>query len=175
MRTTDTHVYFWHGEFSNWHKCQFRYKKLNFYNTEQAFMWEKAVCFGDMEAAALIMKTPDPAEAKRIGRTVKNFQDEKWAIVSFSVMAAVNFEKYNQHPYLRSKLFATGNKTLVEASPVDKIWGVGLHWKDDQILDENNWKGMNLLGRALMYVREQLKSKYNDEWEFENELSEYED
>lgn len=159
-RITDTHVFFWGSEFSNWFECRpnnIKYKGLTFFNSEQAFMWEKAIFFGDMESAEKILKDPDPARCKAIGRRIENFNAEEWAKVSYEIMVAVNYAKYSQNPRLKRTLLSTENKTIVEASPYDKIWGIGLHWEDDACLDEKNWDGQNLLGKALMEVREKLR------------------
>lgn len=160
-RVTDTHVFFWGGEFSNWHETQFKYKGLTFFNSEQAFMWEKAIYFNDHEMAELILHTPNPKEAKALGRKVRGFNVEEWMLHSFTFMVAVNLAKYDGNGFrnkvVRKQLLETENKILVEASPYDKIWGIGLHWNDDACLDESKWQGMNLLGKALMEVRKQLK------------------
>jgi len=165
-RVTDTHVFFWGGEFSNWYECPFKYKNITFFNTEQAFMWEKALFFNDIETAEQILKTPNPKENKALGRKVKNFDGESWLIASYPIMVGVNLAKYGQknenNKYYRCErakklLLSTGDKVIVEASPYDKIWGIGIHWEDDDCLDETKWKGMNLLGKALMEVRKQLK------------------
>lgn len=161
-RVTNTHVYFWSGIFSNWFECKFKYKGITFFNSEQAFMWEKAVYFGDMETAGLIIKTPNPKENKALGRKVKNFNTEQWLIVSFKVMVDVNYAKFTQNLRLKTALLNTKAKTIVEASPVDKIWGVGLIWSNDNILNESNWQGMNLLGKALMEVRKKIRSEYSE-------------
>lgn len=162
MRTTDTHVFFWGGEFSNWFAAYFEYEDHEFYNSEQAFMWKKAKFFGDEEIAELILHTQNPRDAKALGRKVRGFDAERWAMVSYPIMIAVNVEKYMQNPRLEEKLLATGDKTLVEASPYDKIWGIGLSEDDDRCLDEHQWQGMNLLGKALMLVRKQLKQVKNE-------------
>lgn len=162
MRTTDTHVFFWGGEFSNWFTCYFNYEDHEFFNSEQAFMWKKAEFFGDEEMAELILHTQNPKQAKALGRKVRGFDAEKWAMVSYPIMIAVNAEKYNQNPRLREKLLATSDKTLVEASPYDKIWGIGLSEDDDRCLDEHQWQGMNLLGKALMQVRTLLKQQEDE-------------
>lgn len=125
-------------------------------------MWEKARYFGDEEMAELILHTQNPKEAKALGRKVRGFDAERWMIGSYVVMMAVNYPKYNQNPKLKEKLLATGDKTLVEASPYDKIWGIGLSEDDDRCLDEHLWQGMNLLGKALMEVRYQLKQQEDD-------------
>lgn len=162
-RVTNTHVYFWGSYLSNWYECRFKYKNLNFYNTEQAFMWEKAVYFGDMKIAEEILRTPNPKENKALGRKVKNFNANEWTKVSFQIMVDVNNEKFTQNRLLKSNLLETGNKILVEASPKDNIWGIGLIWSDDRVLDDFNWIGLNLLGKALMVVRENIKSKMSKE------------
>ena len=153
-RVTDTHVYFWGDPtFSNWGQARIVYKDKVFQNTEQAFMWEKAKFFGDEETAEEILKNDNPSMAKKLGRKVKNFDNERWMINSFTFMVAVNKAKFLQHEKMAKILLSTADKTIVEASPYDKIWGVGLHWNDDAILDEHKWQGLNLLGKALMEVR----------------------
>jgi ribA/ribD-fused uncharacterized protein len=156
MRTTDTHIFFWGTEFSNWYASGFTYKGRYFNNSEQAFMWEKAEYFGDEEIAERILSTPSPKEAKALGRKVRGFDAEKWLVISYPIMIAVNGTKYLQNPRLKEMLLATGDKILVEASPYDKIWGIGLREDDDRCLDEHQWQGMNLLGKALMQIRQQL-------------------
>ena len=161
-RITDKYVFFWGSEFSNWYECRLpfiKYKGITFFNSEQAFMWEKAVYFGDMIIAKKIVETPNPKENKGLGRKVKGFDVEKWSEVNFQFMVDVNYAKYSQNPRLKATLLSTGDKIIVEASPYDTIWGIGLHWEDDDVLDESKWKGQNLLGKALMEVRKQLRNE----------------
>ncbi|MFW6273194.1 MAG: NADAR family protein [bacterium] len=158
-RITFTHVYFWGGEFSNFYLVKIKYNGINFYSTEQIFMWEKALYFNDKETAAKIMVESEPSTCKALGRQVKNFDANKWSEVSYDIMVNANYEKYTQSLMLKDILLATKNRVLVEASPYDKIWGVGLHQDDDRILDEKNWKGQNLLGKALMEVRDKIKNE----------------
>ena len=165
-RETDKYVFFWDGEFSNWYPCRhknIRYKGLTFFNTEQAFMWEKAIFFGDMETAKQIVENPDPARCKKLGRLVKGFDAEKWSEVSYDIMVAVNYAKFSQNGILKNILLETEDKIIVEASPYDKIWGIGLHWEDDDCLDMAKWKGENLLGKALMCVRNKIKLESKNE------------
>lgn len=167
MRTTDTHVYFWGGEFSNFHPCKFGLIPWepdvnmelddSYKSSEQAYMAAKAVFFGDFLIFNEILKAQSPREAKDLGRKVRGFNPVVWDIMKFSYMVFVNYCKYSQNPELKKLLLDTGNKTLVEASPVDLIWGVGFKEDDDLILDEKNWKGQNLLGKALMEVRKLLQ------------------
>jgi hypothetical protein len=156
-RVTDTHVYFWGSELSNWHECKFRHKGLTFFNSEQAFMFEKALYFQDTDMAKKICETSNPSVAKKLGRQVKGFDTLKWSKVCYDIMVVVNMAKYSQSLILRNALMETEDRILVEASPYDTIWGVGLGAENDDILDENKWKGQNLLGKALMEVRENLK------------------
>jgi ribA/ribD-fused uncharacterized protein len=156
-RITDKYVFFWGSELSNWFECRFKYKNLKFYNSEQAFMWEKAVFFGDMDTAALIMKTPAPNQCKKLGRIVKNFNTDVWLSAGYEVMVAVNLAKFGQNLRLKETLLSTEDKIIVEASEYDTVWGIGLHWSDDKVLDEKNWKGQNLLGKALMCVRDKIR------------------
>ena len=156
-RITDTHVFFWNGEFSNFYPCNFKYKEHIFHNSEQAFMWEKAMFFNDKESASMILACPTPSIAKKLGRKVKNFEQTVWLSAGYEVMVNAVYAKFDQNKDLKAILLSTGDKTLVEASPVDIIWGIGLHWDDDKVLDESQWRGMNLLGKALMEVREILR------------------
>lgn len=110
--------------------------------------------FGDEEIAAQCLKETNPKKVKELGRKVKGFDADKWSEVSYQIMVDVNIPKWEK---LKDKLLATGSRTLVEASPYDKIWGIGMHEDDAGIEDESNWQGMNLLGKALMEVRTKLK------------------
>lgn len=164
MKITDTHVYFWGGTFSNWCPATFSTDAdvgIKFLNTEQAFMWYKADFFGDLEIRNKIEHETDgnPKEAKKLGRLIRGFDAEKWVKASFTVMVDVNRLKYMQNPKMAKELLDTGNRILVEASPYDKIWGVALGEDDPLILDEKNWQGQNLLGKALMEVRQYLKEE----------------
>jgi ribA/ribD-fused uncharacterized protein len=157
-KVTDTHVYFWGDPtLSNWGPAEFDYMGEHFYNSEQAYMWEKAMFFDDFETAEKILATDNPSVAKDLGREVRNYNDEQWSVVRFGYMVDVCFEKFKQNPHRLETLLSTEDRIIVEASPHDRVWGVGLHWTDEKILDEKNWKGENLLGKALMRVRDGLK------------------
>lgn len=150
VRETKTHIYFWNGVFSNFYLIEFEYKGHTFACTEQAFMWEKAMYFKDYDVAEEVLRTTVPIEAKRLGRKVKNFDPEIWMDVCKDYMYAVNLEKWK---LMKDIILSTGDKILVEASPYDTIWGVGLEKNNDLILDEKNWNGTNFLGEVLMKVR----------------------
>ena len=149
---TNTHLYFWGSVFSNFYPIKFIHQNNVFYNSEQAFMWRKALYFNDLETASKILKDSNPQSAKSLGRKIKNYNDT-WDNVREQIMTEVNIDKY-QDNNLQKILLSTYPLIIVEASPVDKIWGVGLSKEDPLILNENNWQGQNLLGKVLMYVRE---------------------
>lgn len=161
MKSTDTMVIFYTNYFSNFHKCKFMENGIIFNCTEQYFMYYKALTFADKNntnenIAAKILQTTDPFEIKRLGREVRDYDDGLWSAIRYGIMLRGNILKYTQNTDLMIKLSSTGNKTLVEASPTDTIWGVGLAEKDPLILDSNNWTGQNLLGKCLMEVRTRL-------------------
>jgi ribA/ribD-fused uncharacterized protein len=168
MNVTDKHVLFW-GEWpSNWYRAEFDAEVLingkketkHFYNSEQYFMYMKAIIFGDYEIAEKILATKDPKKAKELGRIVRNYDDKVWNDMRYKVMVDANKAKYSQNEDLK-KLITSDEfkgKGFVEASPVDKVWGIGLGEKDPLADDEKNWKGQNLLGKSLDEVREWLLS-----------------
>lgn len=160
MRETETHIYFWNGIYSQWEPSEFRIDGAKYNCAEQYMMAEKARLFNDIEAYTDIMLTKSPSEQKAIGRRVKNFDPVKWNEVCRLVVYRANHAKFSQNPKLLEELIASHPKKIVEASPYDTIWGVGLHFTDDKILDEKNWKGQNLLGEAIMQVRSDLTQLY---------------
>ena len=157
-RITNTHIFFWGSELSNWYVCVFKYKGHEFRNSEQAFMWEKAMHFNDITIANEILKEPNPRRNKELGRKVRNFNGEEWAKVSLKYMIDINYVKWSSNDKLKKLLLSTDNKILVEASPYDTIWGIGIHWDDDDVLDEKKWKGTNWLGKSLMEVRNKIRN-----------------
>ncbi len=159
-RETQTHLYFLRGVFSNFQTCNITHKGLIFPTTEHAFMWEKAQHFGDTQAAQEILNTKTPADAKAIGRRVKNFNVAEWSKVSEQYMFDVNLAKYQQNPQLAKYLLSTEMKTLVEANgKPDLIWSCGLYANNPRIEDSSKWPGKNLLGKVLMEIREKLRSR----------------
>ena len=156
--TTETHVFFLRGVFSNFTSTpMMQYKGHSFQTTEQAFMWAKAQLFGDKDSARLILAEKNPAKAKELGRGVKGFNPTHWDINKEFLMYEVNLAKYSQFDDYKSVLLSTGEKQLVEVNGKDTIWGIGLYANDPRVLDEKQWRGQNLLGKVLMRVREELK------------------
>lgn len=153
---TNTHLFFWGSIFSNFYLAPFTYKGISFKSSEQAFMYAKAKHFKDELNAAKILTVSSPKEAKALGRTVTPFNAREWSDVSYAYMVEILLEKFSQNPSLKRTLVSKKDKIFVEASPFDKIYGIGLHWKDPLCLDEKNWKGQNLLGKALNEVCNKL-------------------
>ena len=167
MRVTDKHVFFW-GEWpSNWYKCYFKVnhegKEYDFFNSEQYFMWMKAITFGDEEVAEKILKKgKNPKTAKALGREVKNYDDKKWNEIRYKIMVDANYYKYSQSEELKELLLNPefNGKHFVEASPLDGIWGIKCG-ETEALDDKSNWNGQNLLGKALDEVREMLLNEKN--------------
>lgn len=123
---------------------------------EHWMMAAKARLFGDEEIARQIIRTTDPGAAKKLGRKVKAFDPGIWDAHKFDIVVEGNFHKFSTHAALKNFLLATGSSILVEASPLDTIWGIGLTQEDPCVYDPTKWLGENLLGFALMQVRDQL-------------------
>ena len=163
IKCTDKFAFFYTEWPSNFAKTSFTWEafgeKPTFFCTEQAFMWAKAKYFGDETSTLkIIAEQKSPMACKQLGRLVENYDDKKWSLVRYSFMHDVNYEKYKQDLELRAKLLNPqfDNKTFVEASPTDRIWGVGLAQYDPNIVDEINWRGQNLLGKVITQVRAEI-------------------
>ncbi len=144
------------GCLSQWQACSFVVDGVRYRSAEQYMMAEKARIFGDDETLEKILSAKLPRKIKALGREVKSFDGKKWDRVKFKVVVSGNMAKFSQNRELLSFLLGTGDAMLVEASPKDSIWGVGLKESDRDILDPDKWKGENLLGKALVEVRSKL-------------------
>ena len=144
------------GCLSQWQECSFVVDGVSYSSAEQFMMAEKARTFGDVDTLEKILAAKLPRKIKALGREVKGFDGKKWDSVKSDVVVRGNMAKFSQNRELLSFLLGTGDAMLVEASPEDCIWGVGLKESDRDILDPDKWKGENLLGRALMEVRAKL-------------------
>jgi ribA/ribD-fused uncharacterized protein len=156
---SNKYVLFWHGPFSQWHPSEFKVDGITYNCAEQYMMAEKARLFGDSKSRGKIMKSNSPREQKALGRQVSNFDKGKWESVAREIVFKGNMAKFSQNKDLKEKLLATGDKTLVEASPYDKVWGIGLSANDPNATKPGNWKGTNWLGEVLMRVRKELSEK----------------
>lgn len=144
---------------SQWWPASFRIGGITYPTAEHWMMAAKARLFGDDDAWDHVVSTTDPAEAKRAGRGVRGFDETTWAAVRFGLVVAGNHAKFSQNPQLRSFLTATAGEVLVEASPYDRVWGSGLGMADRNARNPSVWPGLNLLGFALMRVREELLAR----------------
>ena len=150
------YVFFWDGIYSQWYNAPMVIDGITYNCCEQYMMHQKALTFGDTETAELIMKTESPRDQKALGRQVKNFDKAKWNSVCVGIVYKGNYAKFSQNVDLADELLATGNKIIVEASPYDTIWGIGMGEKEPGIKNPANWKGLNLLGWSIMLVRKEL-------------------
>lgn len=157
-------TFFWHGPFSQWHKSKFISNGVEYFWCEQFMMASKARLFKDDITLEKIMKSTSPKEIKDLGREVKNFNQEVWDKYKFNIVMMGNFCKFNQNIGLKNLLLETGNTILVEASPYDKVWGIGLSEESLDALDMNKWMGENLLGKALTSVRDIIRVKEHSDY-----------
>ncbi|SDL00320.1 hypothetical protein SAMN05421823_104115 [Catalinimonas alkaloidigena] len=142
--------------FSQWWSAPFEVEGITYLTAEHYMMAEKARLFGDEDVRAQILEATHPHQVKKLGRQVRNYADTVWQQHRFDIVVAGNLAKFSQHPPLREFLVATKERILVEASPVDSIWGIGLTGDDPRAAQPHQWQGLNLLGYALMEVRDRL-------------------
>ena len=145
------------GCFSQWQKSYFEEDDYEYCCAEQYMMGQKALLFNDKESFEKILVEKHPKIIKALGRQVKNFDAKEWDKIKYKVVLDGNFYKFSQNKEMLEILLSTDNKILVEASPYDKIWGVGLDENNEKIYNPNYWKGENLLGFALMEIRDLLE------------------
>lgn len=146
-----------YGYLSNWWLSEFQIKNHTFSSLEQYMMYEKAICFQDIETAQQILETKDVGKIKALGRAVKQYEDSVWNGIRQIVVYRGLLEKFKQNSDLKEKLLETGDAILAECAVRDCIWGIGLSMKDERRFDRSQWKGQNLLGYTLMEVRKELQ------------------
>jgi ribA/ribD-fused uncharacterized protein len=150
-------TFFWSGPFSQWYPCKFEISGFMYNCAEQYMMEQKALLFGDHAAAARIRLAKKPREQKAIGRTVEHFEPGRWGTHARDIVYAGNWAKFSQNDDLKAKLLKTGGTILVEASPKDRIWGIGLGEHDPRALVQSTWRGSNWLGQVLTAVRDDIQ------------------
>ena len=162
------YVFFWghtpkHGEavgkhvFSQWFQAPFTVDGVSYPTAEHWMMAEKARLFGDRETRDRILAAGNPGEAKKLGREVRGFSEQVWDAARWEIVVRGNVAKFGQHPELGAYLANTGDRVLVEASPPDRVWGIGLAQDDPAAENPELWRGLNLLGFALMEARARLR------------------
>lgn len=143
---------------SQWWPAAFAVDGIGYSSAEHFMMAAKAMVFGDTGTAERIRAAPHPGAAKALGRQVRGFEEKQWAERRFELVVTGNMAKFGQHRDLRDFLLGTGSRVLVEASPRDRIWGIGLAAHDERATSPDCWRGLNLLGFALMEVRHRLRA-----------------
>ena len=164
--TRDDFVFFWGHEdrgkgltkvcLSQWYQCPFVVEGQYYNCTEQYMMAEKARIFGDEEIRQQILAEYSQMAMKKLGRKVRNYDDEIWKVKRFDVVVKGNIAKFSQNEKLLDFLLSTDDKILVEASPKDTVWGIGLDESSPEAIQPRKWIGENLLGFALMEVHDIL-------------------
>ncbi|SDH42538.1 hypothetical protein SAMN05421505_115118 [Sinosporangium album] len=163
------YLYFWghqparNGEInqsclSQWWPVEFTDNGHAFASAEHYMMTHKAWLFDDEETAERVLTARHPGEAKALGREVRDFDEAVWAAHRRTIVVRGNIAKFGQHPALKEYLFGTRHRVLVEASPKDRVWGIGLTASDPRAASPSTWLGTNLLGFALMEARGHLLS-----------------
>lgn len=155
--STENVLFFYGGMLSQWYPAPMMVDGVLYCTAEQYMMAMKADTFDDQDTKHLIMKTISPREQKALGRLVQGFKPEIWNLVAREVVFDGNMAKFQQNPILKDYLLSTGTQELVEASPTDCVWGIGLGESNPMIQDRKNWRGTNWLGLALMAVRMRLR------------------
>lgn len=156
MTDAERFTFFLDGPFSQWFDSPFTVDGQVYLCAEQFMMAEKARLFADAGMLSAILAAPHPSEHKELGRRVSGFDDAVWKAEARRIVHRGNLAKFSQNPELRGRLAATRGTTLVEASPFDRLWGIGLLASDPRALSRATWRGANWLGEVLTRVREEL-------------------
>ncbi|KAK3107430.1 hypothetical protein FSP39_014394 [Pinctada imbricata] len=160
----EQYEFFWSSDspFSQWYFADMTIDGLTFNCAEQYMMYKKAVLMGDDNIASQILEERNPRAQKYLGRRVQNWNQLLWDKHCIDIVKKGNLEKFKQNKYLRRKLMSTFPKTLVEASPYDSIWGIGLHKSDKRAQHKQFWRGTNFLGYILTDIRNYLFAQETD-------------
>lgn len=157
MKQTDTHIFFYGGIYSQWYLSSMIIDGIRYNCCEQYMMHQKALLFKDLTTAAKIMSTTSPKLQKQLGREVINYNEAIWDNRKIDIVFIGNLAKFSQNELLKTELLNTGNRQFVEASPYDTIWGIGMGLDNPLINDPTKWRGLNLLGQVLTFVRDTLR------------------
>jgi len=147
---------FWGSNFSQWAKSSFEIDGVVFNTAEQFMMYKKALLFNDFKQAELIMDSSNPRIQKQLGREVSGFDSDRWKKYCKSFVYEANYAKFIQNLDMLKELIATDGTTLVEASPEDKVWGIGLAADNPKAQSRDTWEGTNWLGEILTNVRDEI-------------------
>jgi len=158
----DQFYFFWGGPCSQWASFDIKIDEKIYNNCEQYMMASKAKLFKDDDIYDKIMAEKDPKKQKALGRQVKNFDKDEWEKICRDVVYKANYAKFTQHSHLYDFLMNTADKIIVEASPYDCIWGIGLRESDKRACDPGEWNGTNWLGEEIMKVRKDIKKEFLD-------------
>ncbi|WP_299454687.1 NADAR family protein [uncultured Microscilla sp.] len=158
MENQEQFTFFWEtrSPLSQWHPSDFTVDGVAFNCAEQYMMCQKAKLFEDQQIAAQILLTKKPRDQKALGRKVRNFDSAIWNNHCKKIVYEGNYAKFTQNEALKASLLATTGTTLVEASPYDKIWGIGLAADHPDAQDKSKWQGTNWLGEVLTQLRNDL-------------------
>lgn len=148
------YAFFLDGIFSNWYPCSIVVDSIKYNCIEQYMMYSKALTFGDKENAEKILKEYSPRIQKKIGREINNFNEVIWDSCKYNIVKKGLIEKFKQNSELREYLLSYKGFSIIEASPVDRIWGIG-YSSNDAISNINNW-GENLLGKILTELSNEM-------------------
>lgn len=156
---TEDMVLFYGSCFSQWARYPIIINRIEYNCCEQWMMSEKARAFEDYYILKRIMASDNPRDQKTLGKDVKDFNRARWDVIARSIVFKGNYAKFTQNEELTKILLSTGDRIIVEASPVDRVWGIGLGKDDPRALDKDQWKGTNWLGEVLMDVRSKIRKE----------------
>lgn len=160
MKITDNYIFFWNGIFSQWKRnFPFVIDGMTFNCAEQYMMYKKAMLFNDEDMADCIMDEEHPRDQQDWGRKVKNFNKDLWEANCKQFVFDANYAKFTQNPTIKDSMMLTEDKLFVEASPNDKIWGIGMSEDDEGVENPANWKGTNWLGEILTQVKRKIQDE----------------
>jgi len=160
MNITDEFVFFWNGIYSNWYPATFILDGIQFSCAEQYMMYKKAELFNDDDIMEVILMSDSPNVHKALGRKVKNFDADIWNASCKDIVYTGCLAKFSQNNSLKEQLLVDGkSRKFVEASPYDRIWGIGMYEDDEGVECPDNWQGLNWLGEVLDRVYQTLETK----------------